>query len=143
MTAEGTVTGVIVLAVVLTTTVLLGVWWRRRSGRIREVDGVVTARELGADLGSRATLVQFSTAFCQPCRATRVTLAAVAELVPGVRHIEIDAESHLELVRDLHIVRTPTVLIVDAAGRIGYRATGAPRRDQVLQALDAIVSEAH
>ena len=143
MTAEGTVTGVIVLAVVLTTTVLLGVWWRRRSGRIREVDGVVTARELGADLGSRATLVQFSTAFCQPCRATRVTLAAVAELVPGVRHIEIDAESHLELVRDLHIVRTPTVLIVDAAGRIGYRATGAPRRDQVLRALDAIVSEAH
>jgi thiol-disulfide isomerase/thioredoxin len=144
MSTLDTLTGVIVLAVVLAATVLLGLWWRRRSGRVREVavERLLTARELGADLGARATLVQFSTAFCQPCRATRVTLADVSELVPGVRHIEIDAESHLDLVRDLHIVRTPTVLIVDAAGRIGFRATGAPRREQVLQALDSIVSDA-
>lgn len=62
---------------------------------------------LGAELGERATLVQFSTAFCQPCRATRRTLAEVAAMVPGVGHVEIDAEERLDLVRELGIDRTP------------------------------------
>src|SRR3954451_18065399 len=50
-----------------------------------------------AGLGERATLLQFSSAFCAPCRATRRTLADVAGLVPGVVHVEVDAEPHLEL----------------------------------------------
>ena len=56
---------------------------------------------LGHDPGERATLLQFSSAFCAPCRATRRVLGEVAELVPGVRHVEVDAEHHLELVRRL------------------------------------------
>ena len=56
---------------------------------------------LGVELGERATLVQFSTAFCQPCRATRRILGDVAEAVPGVVHVEVDAESHLDAVRAL------------------------------------------
>lgn len=101
--------------------------------------GVVTAAELGGGLGERATLLQFSSAFCQPCRATRVVLAEVAATVPGVRHVEIDAESHLELVRELDITRTPTVLVLDSAGRIRRRATGAPRKPEVLAALGEVV----
>jgi thiol-disulfide isomerase/thioredoxin len=96
--------------------------------------------ELGAELGERATLVQFSTAFCQPCRATRRILDDVARAVPGVAHIEVDAESHLELVRRLDIRRTPTVLVLDEAGRVVRRASGQPRKVDVLQALDAAVS---
>ncbi|MFF9864598.1 TlpA family protein disulfide reductase [Streptomyces sp. NPDC013953] len=92
--------------------------------------------ELGvARLGERATLVQFSSAFCQPCRATRRTLAEVAEMVPGVTHVEIDAEGHLALVRALGIVRTPTVLVLDRDGRIVRRAAGQPRRADVIAAL--------
>jgi thiol-disulfide isomerase/thioredoxin len=87
------------------------------------------------ELGERATLVQFSSAFCAPCRATRRILADVAEVVPGVVHVEIDAEMHLETVRRLGIVRTPTTLILDAAGREIARAAGAPRKEQVLSAL--------
>jgi len=94
--------------------------------------------DLGAPLGERATLVQFSSAFCQPCRATRVVLGDVAEMVPGVAHVEIDAESHLELVRRLDVTRTPTVLVLDGAGRIRRRATGAPRRADVIAALGEI-----
>ncbi|ASY31396.1 MULTISPECIES: thioredoxin family protein [unclassified Streptomyces] len=86
-------------------------------------------------LGERATLVQFSTAFCQPCRATRRVLDQVAGLVPGVAHVEIDAEDHLALVRTAGIEATPTVLFLDASGREVRRAGGAPRRDQVLTAL--------
>ena len=80
-------------------------------------------------------LVQFSSAFCTPCRATRVVLADVAGMVPGVAHVEIDAESHLELVRRLDVTRTPTVLVLDSVGVIRTRATGAPRRADVIAAL--------
>ncbi|GAA4929855.1 thioredoxin family protein [Streptomyces coeruleoprunus] len=90
---------------------------------------------LGAELGERATLVQFSTAFCQPCRATRRVLAEVAAMVDGVAHVEIDAEDHLALVRDLRITATPTVLVLDATGRVVRRATGQPRTVDVIAAL--------
>ncbi|MFJ8696592.1 TlpA family protein disulfide reductase [Streptomyces roseolilacinus] len=91
--------------------------------------------DLGAELGERATLVQFSTAFCQPCRATRRTLADVADMVAGVAHVEIDAERNLSLVRDLGVTATPTVLVLDAAGRVVRRAAGQPRRADVIAAL--------
>jgi thiol-disulfide isomerase/thioredoxin len=89
----------------------------------------------GATLGEKATLLQFSSAFCAPCRATRRTLSEVATVVPGVEHLEVDAEHHLELVRTVGILRTPTTIVLDAAGREVTRAAGAPRKEQVLSAL--------
>ncbi|MGY3200416.1 thiol-disulfide isomerase/thioredoxin [Streptomyces sp. TE5632] len=97
------------------------------------------APELGSELGERATLVQFSSAFCAPCRATRRVLGEVAGLVPGVAHVEIDAEAHLDLVRRLEILRTPTVLVLDADGRVVRRATGQPRKADVIAALGEAV----
>jgi thiol-disulfide isomerase/thioredoxin len=97
------------------------------------------AAELGEALGERATLVQFSSAFCAPCRATRRVLGEVAGMVPGVSHVEIDAEDHLDLVRDLGILKTPTVLVLDADGRIVRRATGQPRKADVIAALGEAV----
>ncbi|HET9858996.1 MAG TPA: thioredoxin family protein, partial [Nocardioidaceae bacterium] len=85
--------------------------------------------------GERATMLQFSSAFCAPCRATRRILADVAAVVPGVEHIEVDAEHHLELVRRLGITRTPTTLILDRNGREISRASGAPRKESVLASL--------
>ncbi len=90
---------------------------------------------LGRPLGERATLLQFSSAFCAPCRATRRVLGEVVELVPGVAHVEVDAEQHLDLVRSLGIVRTPTTLVLDASGREVSRASGAPSRDAVMGTL--------
>ncbi|MEU1128129.1 thioredoxin family protein [Streptomyces sp. NPDC005899] len=90
---------------------------------------------LGAPLGERATLVHFSTAFCRPCVATRHTLAEVAGMVEGVTHVEIDAEAHLALVRALRVSRTPTVLVLDASGRVVRRASGPPRKADVFAAL--------
>ncbi|MFF0271538.1 thioredoxin family protein [Kribbella sp. NPDC004536] len=95
----------------------------------------VTAAEVGGELGERATLLQFSSAFCAPCRATRRTLAEVEGMVDGVRHVELDAESHLELVRRLDILRTPTTLILDGTGAVVKRASGAPRKPDVIAAL--------
>ncbi|NEC51658.1 thioredoxin family protein [Actinospica acidiphila] len=88
-------------------------------------------------MGERATLVQFSSAFCAPCRATRRVLGDVAAMVPGVTHVEIDAEARLDLVRRLGVERTPTVLVLDADGRVVRRAAGQPRKADVIAALGA------
>ncbi|WP_405917804.1 TlpA family protein disulfide reductase [Streptomyces sp. NBC_00728] len=128
---------------VLAAASVYGVLHRRRSGRVRVRgrDGGkrLGAAELGEGLGERATLVQFSSAFCAPCRATRRVLGEVAGMVPGVSHVEIDAEDHLDLVRDLGILKTPTVLVLDADGLIVRRATGQPRKADVIAALGEAV----
>lgn len=147
-------TGLVVLLVILAATAF-GIWNARTQGRMKDVQvvehapagepevdvaaddrhGTVTAVDLGADLGAIATLVQFSSAFCQPCRATRRVLDEVAQMVEGVLHVEIDAEAHLDLVRRLDILRTPTVLVLDASGVIRKRASGQPRKADVIAAL--------
>jgi thiol-disulfide isomerase/thioredoxin len=145
-------TGLIVVFAVLAAATVFGLWRKRVDGRVRTVanggrsenaqTGAVTSafltpRHLGEELGTRATLVQFSSAFCQPCRAARVILSSVADETDGVAHVEIDAESHLDLVRELGIMRTPTTLILDGSGRIAARASGVPRKQQVLAAISA------
>ncbi len=139
-------TGPIVLLVAVLATVLLGVLYSRWNGRFRaQPPAASTAEEsapaddrdvlqpgdIGADLGERLTLVQFSSAFCSPCRATRTLLADVTSDRPDVAHVEVDAESNLDLVRRLDIRRTPTVVVLDATGAVVGRASGLPRREQV------------
>ncbi|HEU4511500.1 MAG TPA: thioredoxin family protein [Nocardioidaceae bacterium] len=140
---------VLVVALVLATG--FGVWRAASDGRFRgthQVRGAATVDEQqerpvsvldGADieheLGERATLLQFSSAFCAPCRVTRRVLTEVAQVVPGVAHVEVDAEHHLDLVRRLGVTRTPTTLVLDAHGREVSRASGAPQRDEVIATL--------
>ena len=151
--------GIAVLVVAVVAALSFGVWRWRTDGRLRSVTGPVTgpvtsaatladgdepvvtfdAGDLGAPLGPRATLVQFSTVFCQPCRATRRILDEVAAMVEGVAYVDIDAEAHLDLVRRLDVRRTPTIFLLDAAGRAVMRATGQPRKADVVAALGEIV----
>jgi thiol-disulfide isomerase/thioredoxin len=144
--------GLIALIAALACALAGGAVWRWRNGRMRDQGGQgadadgdrptgerLTGEQLGSPLGERATLVQFSSAFCAPCRATRRILADVASVTEGVAHIEIDAESRLDLVRSLNGLRTPTVLVTDASGRVVKRASGQPRKADVIAALGAAV----
>jgi thiol-disulfide isomerase/thioredoxin len=141
--------GLIALAAALAVAMALGLALRRRAGRFRAGSpgtavpragtGALTETDLGSRLGERATLVQFSTDFCAPCRPTRQMLAQVAELVDGVRHVEIDAASRLDLARRLRISSTPTVLVLDPGGTIVSRAVGQPRRADVMSALGSVI----
>jgi thiol-disulfide isomerase/thioredoxin len=99
----------------------------------------LTGEQIGSALGERATLIQFSSAFCAPCRATRRILADVAGMTGGVQYVEIDAESRLDLVRRLNVLRTPTVLVLDADGGVVRRASGQPRKADVIAAIGAAV----
>ncbi|GGU76516.1 thiol reductase thioredoxin [Streptomyces albospinus] len=130
---------------VLAAASVFGLLHQRRNGRLtvrKRDDGArLGAAEIGAELGERATLLQFSSAFCQPCRATRRTLGEVAGMVDGVAHVEIDAEDRLELVRSLNILRTPTVLVLDAHGAVVRRASGQPRKADIIAALGAAIRD--
>ncbi|HEY0716307.1 MAG TPA: thioredoxin family protein [Streptosporangiaceae bacterium] len=161
--------GVIALVVVLAVMTPLGLIWRRRQGQLHAprpgsarapgpakatataagpagpggaqapVRGRLTAADLRQDLGPRATLVQFSSSFCAPCRATRQVLGDVARLVDGVAYVEIDAESRLDLVRRLNVLSTPTVLVLGPDGDITRQGAGQPRKPDVIAALGEIV----
>lgn len=101
---------------------------------------VLDPASLGVEhLGERASVVQFSTAFCQPCRATRRVLGQVAAMVQGVAHLEVDAEERLDLVRRLGITATPTVLVLDSEGAIVRQASGQPRKADVIAALGDVL----
>lgn len=130
------------IAVILALASAYGFWYQRSRGKIRAVKPApvraLNAEILGHELGSRATLVQFSSAFCTPCRATKLLLQNVVADMPDVRHLDIDAEAHLELVRQLDIRSTPTTLFLDSQGVEVGRAVGAPHRDQVINALAAL-----
>lgn len=147
---------VAIAALVLATAI--GLAYRARNGRVRSTPASpgpvvpnpvvpnaagtgggatagLTAAEIGGELGARATLLQFSSAFCAPCRATRAILADIARVTDGVAHVEIDAESRLDLVRRLDVRRTPTTFVLGPDGQITHKASGQPRRAEVLAVL--------
>ncbi|GAA1994398.1 hypothetical protein GCM10009718_35290 [Isoptericola halotolerans] len=134
-------TAVLVALVVLTAAVALV--WRRRQGQVRVGAARAVASTawhedlaaLGAAPGARATFLQFSAPVCAACRSTARTLAALAG--PDVAHVEVDATEHLDLVRRAQVLRTPTVIVLDAAGAEVARASGAMTPDQARAALDA------
>jgi thiol-disulfide isomerase/thioredoxin len=92
---------------------------------------VLGPRELGLPegtrLGARATVVQVSSAFCAPCRAARTVAARVAATTEDVLHVEVDVAGHEALAAALQITATPTVLVLDPAGRLRRRLEGVPR----------------
>lgn len=140
----GVTAGVIALVVALAAASGLGVVMRRRASGIMKPAAprpeVLTEDDLGGPLGRQATLVQFSTAFCAPCRPTRQLLTQVAGMVDGVSHVEVDAAARLDLVRRLRISSTPTVLVLDQRGAIVKRASGVPRKADVIAALGTVVT---
>lgn len=138
----------VLLAATLLGSAAFGVAWTRRDGRTRETGDPsrLSAADLAllgiAETGERATLVQFTSAFCAPCRATRRILGEVAEMVDGVTYAEVDAETHLDAVRRFGVLRTPTVLVLDADRRVVVRASGQPRKADVIAAVGKAASTA-
>lgn len=135
--------GLVVVVAILAVALVFG-WWRRRTdGAIQSArpsgQRVLSGAQLGGKLGERATLVEFSSSFCAPCRATRQILDRVATDVDGVAVIEVDAENRLDVTRDLGILRTPTVLVLDDRGTVRFKAAGQPRYADVIGALGSVI----
>lgn len=126
----------VVLAVLAGAT-LLGLAYRYRAGRVRAVAGreLIRPDEIGAPLGETVTLVQISTEFCAQCPAARRLLGELAAAVPGTRFVEVPAERFPAFVERFNVLATPTVFVLDAAGRLVRRANSLPARADVLAAI--------
>jgi thiol-disulfide isomerase/thioredoxin len=137
--------GIVVLAVALAATAAAAWWLRTRNGAVRAVPEAAAdlspaferlgARPAEADL----TVVQFSTAFCGPCRATKARLHQLQATRPGLAVLQVDAESHLDEVRELDVRRTPTLFYLDRQGTVVGRSSGAPRPEELTALVDAHV----
>lgn len=139
--------GAWVLLVSVALAAAYGGWRALTDGRVRHCperaasadaapdESLLAGTKYARSLGEHRTLLQFSSAFCAPCRTTRQVLGRVSEAHPGVVLLDVDAEEHLDLVRRLGILRTPTTLVLDAQGREIARAAGVPRAEQVAAAL--------
>ena len=138
-------TGLLVLAAALVVTALAAWWLRTKSGAVRtldERDGTPQAilRRLGAaPEAAELTIVQFSTAFCAPCRATKARLEQLQTTRPGLAVVHVDAESHLDEVRELDVRRTPTLFYLDGDGGLIGRSSGAPAPAELTALVDAHV----
>jgi thiol-disulfide isomerase/thioredoxin len=138
--------GAAVLAAALVLTAVAAWWLRTRNGAVRaparNEEDVVGPQAVLERLGVRPadadlTVVQFSTAFCGPCRATRARLQQLQTTHPGLAYVHVDAESHLDEVRALDVRRTPTLFYLLRDGSLLGRSSGAPRPEELTVLVEA------
>jgi len=124
----------VVTASVVALAVLLGAAHRLRDGRVRRAGRErISPADLpgGPALGEQATLLQFSTELCSPCRAAARVLGSAAAATPGVAHLDIDLTDDPDTARRFGILRTPTTLVLDRHGAVRGRIGGAPRPEEL------------
>jgi hypothetical protein len=132
-----------------------GAWWvtTRRAAGFRPLQrrrlpspssapvADLTSVDLSGELGARGTFVQFSSATCATCPQVRRVLTGLATTEPGVVHVELRCEDHMDLVRRFSVYRTPTVLLLDPQGVVHSRTSGPLTPAQALDALAQLSHE--
>ena len=144
---------------------LFGFYWRSQQGKLKvanktknpalnsvsneELSKIVRAKSsfmVNSDLnekhqlqlGKSATLLQFSTAFCTPCKATAQIISHLVEGMDDVVYIQVASEENLKLVEKFDIKTTPTVLFFNRDGIEVGRAAGIPTKEQVMISINAV-----
>ena len=140
---------------------LFGFYWRSQQGKLKvtnqainsvsneELSKIVRAKRsfmVNSDLnekhqlqlGKSATLLQFSTAFCGPCKATAQIISHLVEGMDDVVYIQVASEENLKLVEKFDIKTTPTVIFFNRDGIEVGRAAGIPTKEQVMISINAV-----
>jgi len=134
-----------VLLAVLVLSVAFGIYRKLSDGKLRgeivpPLQGLTEHLHLDHDHPPQVTFLQFSSEFCQPCRVTSKVLEEVTNSFPAICHIELDVVEHMDLVKTYGITRTPTTLIIDKEGTVHFRATGVPKKPELVSAVTELVS---
>lgn len=130
----------LVLAGLVLAATLLGVLHRATQGRARAVTDTRVVRLEGVPLGERATLLQFSTEVCAPCKATARVLDDLAARTENVAHVDLDVTHRPDLASRYRVLQTPTTFILDRDGAVRARIGGAVRRDVVVAELQKVLA---
>jgi thioredoxin-related protein len=124
------------LLVLISLISIFGVILRSKNGVVKKGKRVKIAEsEFGGKYGSRLTILQFSTTFCAECRTAKAIVKDIVRDINDISYVEVDVESHLDLVRRVNIRSTPTTIFVDSKGFEIARAKGALKRDQLIKAI--------
>lgn len=135
-------TVVVLLALVALATVL-GLVLTRLQGRVTHRRRLTTlALPDGLTLGLGATLLQFSTEVCSPCRATHTLLGGIASGMDDVTHVDVDLTHRPDLASRYGILQTPTTFILDRNGVVQARIGGPARRESVTAELRRVLAAA-
>lgn len=138
LSVTGILTGLVALATAL------GLLWRSQTGRVRGIandETVIEVSKLSPDAvaGFGATLLQFSTEVCAPCRATHTLLDSLARQSSGVSHVDVDVTRRADIASRFNLLQSPTTFILDAHGVVRARIGGAPRRTELAAELERIL----
>lgn len=133
------VVALVLVGLVLAAT-LLGVLHRATQGRARTVSDARIVSIEGVALGQRATLLQFSTEVCAPCKSTALVLDDLAARTEAVSHVDLDVTHRPDLASRFHVLQTPTTLILDGDGTVRARIGGAVRRHIVVAELEKVLA---
>ena len=129
-------TGLIVVAVVLLVAAAVGLWRRATDGRVLAVSGGPAGTEIPGDVaGDLPLVVQFSSEVCAPCRGVRHVVAEVVDARDDIRAVDLDVAEHPGLAERFNVMRTPTVLVLDADRTPRFRASGPLTRADLSDAL--------
>ena len=130
----------LVLGSLVLAATLLGFLHRATQGRARRISDARVVSIDGVALGERATLLQFSTEVCAPCKTTARVLDDLATRTADVAHVELDVTHRPELASRYRVLQTPTTLILDADGLVRARIGGAVRRDTIVAELQRVLA---
>jgi thiol-disulfide isomerase/thioredoxin len=131
----------VVLAVVVVATVV-GRWWTRREGHLREVGSTAPAiapaelAELGFDLGTGTVALLLSAPTCSTCVPVRRLLDELALTRRDLEWTDVDVSRRTDLAERFGVLRLPTVLLFEPDGHLVARASGVPPRDELEAHLD-------
>ena len=146
---------------ILALTTVFGLYWRSQQGKLKtpavegnrisneEISKIIRHKSsfmVNSDLldqhqmqlGKNVTLLQFSSAFCSPCKATAVVISQIVQGMDDVVYIQVASEENLKLVEKFDIKSTPTVIFFNRDGIEVGRAVGIPTKEQVIISINAV-----
>ncbi|MFF3227685.1 thioredoxin family protein [Nocardia suismassiliense] len=141
-----------ILAAVLLAALAVGIFLRRREGKVRAAD-VIEIGSARADLlaavgvtGTGPAVLHFSADWCGPCVAVRRVVADVtgqlAESAQPPLDIEIDIDADPVLAKELNVLSLPTTFVFDSEGRERFRISGVPKVTDLRSALEPLTAAA-